>query len=309
MSAIKHFLNLSLLLSLGWIGNISPGFAEESFHFVAFGDMPYRKTEEVKVDRLIRSVNQSKPAFTVFVGDTKSGTSPCRTATYRKILQRFHTVESPLLYTPGDNEWVDCARISAGLYQPTERLNKVRSLFYLSKPSLTHGLSVTRQEAPFFENARWEREGVVFATLHVVGSENNRRNRAEFNARLKADLAWLSETFRHAKASHARGVVVFWHGDPQFEQPPAKRGGFQELTAAMIRHVENLGVPVLLIHGDSHVYRLDHPWMGQNGFPRLPQFTRVIVFGDGRIHAVRVTVTPNAAEPFTITPLIVKENL
>ena len=34
----------------------------------------------------------------------------------------FPAVADPVVYTPGDNEWTDCHRASAGGYLPTERL-------------------------------------------------------------------------------------------------------------------------------------------------------------------------------------------
>ena len=63
---------------------------------------------------------------------------------------------------------------------PLERLQALRATFY--KPGLSLGkqpLSLLNQSATtpafakFVENQRWVHQGVVFATLHIVGSNNN----------------------------------------------------------------------------------------------------------------------------------------
>ena len=50
----------------------------------------------------------------------------------------FDDFKDPLVYTPGDNEWTDCHRTNNGSYLPTERLAKLRELFYPA-PGVTLG--------------------------------------------------------------------------------------------------------------------------------------------------------------------------
>ena len=48
------------------------------FKFVAIGDMPYNPPKDfVRYERLITEINRLKPSFTIFIGDTKSGSSNC----------------------------------------------------------------------------------------------------------------------------------------------------------------------------------------------------------------------------------------
>ena len=51
----------------------------EPFTFVALGDMPYGQPAEVfpAFETLIETVNATQPAFTIHVGDTKSGSTLC----------------------------------------------------------------------------------------------------------------------------------------------------------------------------------------------------------------------------------------
>jgi len=95
----------------------------QNFKFIALGDMPYNIPEDyVRYERLIQRINTQTPAFSIFIGDTKSGSTPCSDE-YNLIVEGyFKKFNSPLLYSPGDNEWTDCHRPSAGAYDPIERL-------------------------------------------------------------------------------------------------------------------------------------------------------------------------------------------
>ena len=200
----------TMLAGLGTPGSTaaqtpSPG---DTFEFVVMGDMPYT-TQDVDRDqqftRLIAAINAVQPAFSIHVGDIKSSNTRCDDATFEKIKAYFMTFQQPPVYTPGDNEWTDCHRKSNGAFDPLERLQKLRALFFPQATSLgQQTLAVTRQSdiSPFttmVENARWVKNGLLFVTVHVVGSNNNlRQNREaalEFLARDQANLAWLSDAF------------------------------------------------------------------------------------------------------------------
>jgi hypothetical protein len=50
------------------------------FQFVAFGDMPYHMPADFeRLENLITEVNRDGPAFTVYVGDIKTGFHNCIT--------------------------------------------------------------------------------------------------------------------------------------------------------------------------------------------------------------------------------------
>jgi hypothetical protein len=55
---------------------------------------------------------------------------------------------------------------------------------------------------------------------------------------------------------------------------------------------------VLLIHGDSHTFRFDRPFMLQ-GHP-LPQLMRLQVPGDRDVRAVAVQVDLDQSMPFSV---------
>ncbi len=299
----------------------TPAFAAK-FSFVAIGDMPYKvPAAYAGFDALIRTVNQIKPAFTVHIGDIKSGSTPCTDEMFQKVYDQFGTFEQPLIYTPGDNEWTDCHRDKAGKFDPIERLAKVRSMFFAKPDSfgktrlaLEHQ-SADPRFAKFVENTTWRRDGVTFATLHVIGSNNNlQRNAAavtEYLERNAANLAWLDKVFADATAGNAKAVVILMQADPFFEKDDNEdaRSGFTDTIKAFKAKSAAFGKPVLIVHGDSHTFMIDKPLMADNKRP-MDNVTRVEVFGENNIHAVQVMVdTDDALNPFSFKPLLIKENL
>jgi hypothetical protein len=253
------------------------------------------------------------------VGDIKSSASPCTDEALTKIQALFETFHHPLVYTPGDNEWTDCHRHRAGKYDPLERLAKVREIFFARQESfgrttmpLEHQSSAS-QFAKFVENTRWSRAEVVFATVHVVGSNNNLQRGAaavqEYRARNAANVAWIRDTFAHATARAAKGVVVFMHADLAFDtdDQQARRSGFTDTLKVLKEQSLAFGKPILIVHGDTHEFIVDKPLLGANKLP-IENVTRLIVFGNPYVHGVLVTVDTNARELFSIKPLLIQDN-
>src|SRR5688500_6693738 len=84
--------------------------------------------------------------------------------------------------------------------------------------------------AKFVENARWSRDGVIFATVHVVGSKNNNQPNvpgavAEFRERDAANAAWVRAAFAEARQTHAPGLALFFQAEPINKLATADRAG------------------------------------------------------------------------------------
>jgi hypothetical protein len=295
---------------------LSGAQATERFEFVAIGDMPYGLPDKVQpaYEHLIGQINRLQPAFTVHVGDIKSGSSPCTNEEFETQLANFGRFESALVYTPGDNEWTDCHRLVAGRFDPLERLAKLRQLFFPEARTLgRRPFAVERQSPAYPENVRFERAGVLFATLHVVGSNNNFEARElkaveEFKARDAANIAWIRAAFERARAMPARAVVFMLQADPfETRMPwgdfPPHSGFAASIGETLLPLAEAWGRPVLFIHGDSHRFVVDRPFRNAQGKP-IHNVTRLEVFGAPDMHAVRVGVDPGAADPFSFTPLL-----
>jgi hypothetical protein len=309
-----RFLLLPLLLLLA-----GPA-AAEPLRFVAFGDMPYCnrgagaacEAEVTRVAQLTEAINALRPAFSIFLGDTKAGGEACTDAI---ILDRtaawFNLLRGPLVYTPGDNEWTDCWQPRAGGFDPIARLALLRARFFSAPVSLGGmPMPLLRQADldPGFraypENARWERDGVTFLTLHVPGSDNNRPQDgrpgtppgavAEYPARNEANLAWLREGFAAARAAGSRAVVVAMQADLYYRDRCGRGtvAGHADTRNALAAAARDFARPVLLLHGDSHF------WLRDNPVPEAPNLTRVMVPGDGDTRAVAVTIDLAAGEPY-----------
>jgi hypothetical protein len=203
--------SLAIATLLGTCALAAPSHAER-FDFVTLGDTAYRLPADQPVyDALIDRINAAKPAFTIHVGDIW-GATPCIEAEYGRIRASFDRFRQPLVYTPGDNEWVDCrdpaviaayvryvrgeatpedlARLAplqslpaalarTGYDDVLARLADIRRIFFARAESLGRKpMPLVRQAdgATFQdvpENARWRHADVVFATVHVTGSAND----------------------------------------------------------------------------------------------------------------------------------------
>ncbi len=295
------------------------------FEFVALGDMPYGPAETAYpvYQHLIGLINAQAPAFSLHVGDIKSGSSPCSDEEFARQRDFFNQFDSALVYTPGDNEWTDCHRPAAGGYAPQERLDKLREMFFAAPRSLgRQPMAVQRQvdlqpaHARYRENLRFEREGVLFLTLNVPGSNNGFEPRdlaavQEYFARTEANLAWLQAGFEEARRRDARAVVVAMQADPflganAWMDFPSHSGFTRLFEQGLLPLVQDWGRPVLLIHGDSHRFVIDRPFKAVKEPGKgqvLRNLLRLQVFGEQEVHAVRVAVDPASPDPFAFKPL------
>jgi hypothetical protein len=297
-----------------------------------WGDVPYsQEQKETGVPNLIADMNRQRLAFSVHDGDIKSGSSRCDDEVYAQAETYFNSLEAPAMYTPGDNEWTDCDRPSAGAYSSRERLEHIRSTLF-DTPSSSFGrrrLALEHQAAPYVENARWQVDRVTYATLHVVGSDNNLGDEApdpvEFEARDRATNQWLRETFAQAREAEAAAVLLVAQANPGFDQSDPTRAplrdprtlapqdGFTNFLRALREETIAFRRPVVLVHGDSHYFRVDKPLLDTAG-RRLENFTRVETPGDNAqagnndVQWTKVLVDPRSREVFSFQPQIVPGN-
>jgi hypothetical protein len=286
------------------------------FQIGLIGDQQYNSDQEARFPSVIRAMDREPLAFVVHDGDIKGG-QQCTDELFEDRLQLFQSSEHPLIYTPGDNEWTDCHSEGMGRYDPLERLAKVREMFF-AVPGQSLGkqkLSVTSQSAQprfrlFRENALWTRGEVVFATIHAVGSNNGvgRTNEGdqEFLARNEANLSWIRTAFTLAREGRFRAVMLITQTNPRFESArsdPARRG-FNDMIALLEQETRAFSGPVVLVHGDTHYFRIDKPLPTSEGQrpPRLVNFTRVETFGPPDLHWIRVRVVPTNPSVFIFEP-------
>lgn len=305
------------------------------------------------VPNLIADMNSQKLAFTVHDGDLKAGNgtpgsetpTTCVDNLYVQALGYFNSLQSAAVFTPGDNDWTDCDRAKNGGYSSRERLDYERQLFFSTAYSL--GQDPIQQEVQTekiclddkgnkvgcVENRRWIVNGVVYATLNIQGSCNNLCDTApdaeEWAARNQADILWMQQTFDEAETGGASAIMFISQANPGWDNADSTRAptrdpktlvendgqpdGFKDFLLALREQVIAFRKPVAYIHGDSHYFRVDKPFLDANG-RRLENFTRVETFGDNAangnndVHWVKVLVDDRTHEVFSFQPQIVPAN-
>ena len=318
----------------------------DSYTIGLFGDMPYNAQGKADYPFLLQDINRSNVAFSTFDGDLKAGgDGPCSESLYTTAIAGFNSLERPLVWVPGDNDWTDCwGRYGPGtapFSDPIERLNHERQLFTSTSQSLgRRTLTLTRQSSEggkysiYSENVRWVFGPVVYIGLDVQGSNDNypypetdgesgavitrsdaeiQRQRSEEIARKAADLHWLDESFAYAKRIHAKGILIDWQADPNFNNEqhltnPHDWDAFPDYVNALRSETMSFSGQVVLVHGDSHYFKMDKPINLPSGGV-LANFTRVETFGARQTHWVRATIDPRDPNLFEFEPRIVPANV
>src|SRR5262249_51232737 len=122
----------------------------------------------------------------------------------------------------------------------------------------------------------------------------------EHAARLQANTAWIDKAFDVAIQNNAVAVVLAFQAD--MWDPTATLTAFDPLVTQIGQLAAAFGKPVLLLEGDSHVFRIDFPYQASSPLhgmhPNTPvadNVTRLVVTGSaGRTEYVRLTVDPKA---------------
>ena len=334
---MKKF-KLNTLLSI-FTTTIALSSQAASFSFGLWGDMPYQKAgDDAKMPAVMASINSAKIDFSIFVGDIKDGSSKCTDDVFASAIKLFNSMRQPVVYIPGDNEWTDCHRLNNGGYDSQERLAHLRKVMF-TKP-VSFGSNPIALESPkdqdslYIENKRFSKNKVLFVSLNIPGSNNNRildekdcqnksartpiqceQGNAEYAARDTANINWIKSSFQKAKDDNARGVLLAFQGDPGFDLPEtedkdeskaASVSGYQAFIQAVIKETENFQGQVLLVHGDTHFFKIDKPLYSPSKV--LPNLTRLQTFGSPNLHWVKVTVDDKRESVFDIEPVMVQHS-
>ena len=283
------------------------------FSFAVLGDTPYGDAQEAPYREMMRVIDRAPVAFTIHVGDFKSGSSgACSDELYRLRRSEFDASAHPFIYTPGDNEWTDCHRAALGAMDPIERLARLRQIFFSDRWSLGRTRIETSAQDQCIdpgprgcrcpahpENRFWSRAGVRFVTLNIPGSDNNigrnAANDAEAHCRDEANALWLEQAVRASERSQTRALVIAFQADPWDSHKPAVYAPFLRQVQEAAKRLKK---PVLLIHGDSHIQRIDTPFADSMGNTVL-NITRLETFGSPFVGWMKVNVDPDHPEVFS----------
>jgi hypothetical protein len=345
--------------------------------FAVIGDMPYGTTptddsQFLANPAFINAINSDTDVSVVLhVGDIHSGKQYCTSAYNQSVANQWKAFKSPVVYTPGDNEWTDChkAKEGGGTYNavtgqidykvdssgawidyaggdPLANLQLVRSIFFAAPGKAFGGsLSVHSQalefdvahptDSAYVENVWFEKSKTLIVTLNTPGGSNDDTdpwygapkmspNQAQEVAnRQAANLRWLDTAFKQAASSAAIAVVIqlqadMWDMDGNAASHIAE---YKPLIDRIATHAKAFAKPVLLLNGDSHIYRSDNPlvagancvveptsgaaatacgtaadpYLNQPGGYNVPNFHRVVTHGStSPLEWLKLTIDPKA---------------
>jgi hypothetical protein len=193
----------------------------------------------------------------------------------------------------GQHDWADCGLAHAGAYDPVERLDFVRQLFFTDASSLGQSpLTLSRESdlarfRTFREIVRWQAQGIAFIGLNVPSPNNHYltaggRN-GEFEDRAVATSFWLEHAAESARRSEMRALVIVLQADPDFSRYERRerfawlhfsrsnqpRDGFLELKRSLVKAAESFRGPVIVIHGtdapEPNGFHIDQPLRNDKG--------------------------------------------
>ncbi|MGH8722992.1 MAG: metallophosphoesterase family protein, partial [Burkholderiales bacterium] len=208
-------------------------------------------SEVRKLDALIERINAQDLAFVVHVGDigTSARNQACGDAWLEARRAQFAKLRHPFVLLPGDNEWTDCAKHGM---DPKARLSAWRALFCRDAGNL----QLERQPG-HCENVRWHAGGMAFIGLNVPGGGSPDLG----DARMAATLEWLDESLALAEQRGAQRIFILMHADPRFERV-GDGDAYARLRGVLATHAAWFKGRLVLVHGDTHVYRDDTPLPG-----------------------------------------------
>ncbi len=118
-------------------------------------------------------------------------------------------------------------------------------------------------------------------------------------SRAQANRDWLDKTFAIAAENNASAVVLLFQAD--MWDPTASLSGFDDVVIQIGSLSAAFGKPVLLLEGDSHIFRVDNPYSAASPLhgmhaatPIADNVTRIVVDGSaaGRTEYLRLTIDP-----------------
>jgi len=281
--AANSVFALKIALTAAFIGCALPAGAE-TWRFALIGDTPYSDYERTELPKMLAAIAEHQVDFLAHIGDFKHGKDRCDDSLFADRQQLFNSSKVPFVFVPGDNEWTDCERLSNGAYDPLERLQTLRRLFWKDAFSLGQKkLALERQPGSYVEHSRFRLGPVLFVTLNVPGGNNYvpaQTPNAEFLSRNPLVIDWLRDSFALARREKLAGVALLFQANPAFkhyaQQLPHR--AFRDFLDALGQEIRTFSGQVLVVHGDTHISRIDHPWRDADG-KVMQRVTRVETFG------------------------------
>jgi len=278
------------------------GCGNSELQFALIGDNPYGDDNVFKYEKLIEDINSSDVSWVIHLGDMKNGRSGCSDEEFLSLYELNSKFHMPFVLTPGDNDWFDCRRESAGNWGRMNRLNKLREIFFQEDhPLEAETQSETSVYSEFVENVLWVQEDILFSTVHLVGV-SGREGGLDLHGYIQdAAVEWLQTIFQRAREKNVKAVFIATQADIfpysvepdwlKLECPSCNfiRKYYEPFYEALKKELASFDNQVLLAVGDTHIFRVDKPLYDKNQL--VTNFTRVEVFGSEQVHWVKVSLS------------------
>lgn len=268
MKSIFQFIRMTLLCAL--LTASGAVLAEtDTFSFGVIGHTLSAHTDEAVLRQAITESDIDNLAFVVANG-IKASTEPCSDTLYAQRKELFDSAKNGLIISLAASDWTYC-KTENGKPVAIERLSRIRELFFSDEFSFgASKIPLIRQATSpkfhsYVENARWEINNVLFATINLPANNNHYlsaggRN-SEFEDRLIANQEWLQRIFMNAAQKKSKAIVLFCDGDPLVAQHHrifdfnVKRDGFTEIRKKIVTLTSTFHGKVLLIHSAASTHR------------------------------------------------------
>ena len=107
--------------------------------------------------------------------------------------------------------------------------------------------------------------------------------------------------------------MIIWQADPNFNNEqhltnPHDFDAYADYIAELQTLTESFDGQVVLVHGDSHYFKIDKLLNHTTGGGVLGNFTRVETFGARNTHWVKARIDPRDPNVFIFEPQIVAAN-
>ncbi|WP_325624352.1 hypothetical protein [Paraburkholderia sp.] len=271
------------------------------YAFAVVANVVTSQSEEAAAQRLIDAIGRD-PQITsiVYDGNLKGAHEACADHLYERRHDLLAAARAPLIFVPGERDWVTCGTNGSGAYDPVERLDYLRQNFFADSNSLGQNpLTLTRESEvsrfrPYRENVRWQYGDTVFIALNVPDGNNHYLNaggrNGEFEDRVIANGFWLEHAAEYAKRRNARAIIIFMQGNalPEHYERPDRfawlrlhrppRDGYLELRRSLVKLAQTFRGPVIIVNADdsklARGFTIDQPLRNEKGV-RIENVTRI----------------------------------
>jgi hypothetical protein len=237
-------------------------FAAPSEFSIGVLAYPFRTSSDESLLRSAINASDADNLAFVVANGIKSEEEPCSDSLYTRRKRILNSAQNGLVLSLVANDWASCKKDS-GRSAAIERLNRIRELFFVDEFSFgASKIPLLRQSSSpkfrsYVENAHWEINGILFATINLPSNNNNYlaaagRN-SEFEDRLIANHAWLQRIAVYASLKKLRGIVLFCDGNPLAtpSNQSGQRDGFLEVRRQLSALSAKFTGKMLIVHSDA----------------------------------------------------------